>query len=128
MEEESSDESEVLKVDTKGRVRISRERREELLAEYNRSSMSGAAFAEWAGIKYPTLMYWLAERRRAVQRSGGQWAATASELSWVVAVVEEKRTGRGEAEGGGTPALLEIALPGGASLRVSRRERRWRPK
>ena len=117
-EEASGGEAQLLKVDTKGRVRISRERREELLAEYDRSSMSGAAFAEWAGIKYPTLMYWLAERRRAGQRAGAQGAAAANELSWVEAVVEERRPSRSEPGGGGVAALLEIALPGGVSLRV----------
>ncbi len=117
-EEDGSGGSELLKVDTKGRVRVSRERREELLAEYDRSSMSGAAFAEWAGIKYPTLMYWLAERRRGEQRTGAHGAGAASELSWVEAVVEEDRTSRSEPGGGGAAALLKIALPGGVSLRV----------
>lgn len=115
MEEVGSVGSELLKVDTKGRVRISRERRAELLAEYDRSSMTGAAFAEWAGIKYPTLMYWLSERRRSVSRADAGSTGRA-ELSWVEAVVEDSL-----GSGGGQSPLLEIALPGGASLRVSNR-------
>lgn len=118
MEEVDGVEAELLKVDTKGRVRVSRERREELLGEYDRSSMSGAAFARWAGIKYPTLMSWLSERRRGGQRLGAE-PVRGDELSWVEAVVEGTRTSREEAEGGGAAVLLEIALPGGASLRVS---------
>jgi hypothetical protein len=50
---------ELLRVDRRGRVRVSRERREALLAQYDGSGQSGAAFAEWAGIKYPTFMSWL---------------------------------------------------------------------
>jgi hypothetical protein len=53
MEESGGEEPPVLKVDRRGRVRVSRERREALLSEYDRSSMSAAAFADWLGIKYP---------------------------------------------------------------------------
>lgn len=49
---------EILKVDEKGRIRIPRERREALLAEFDRSGMTGSAFAQWAGIKYPTFAAW----------------------------------------------------------------------
>ncbi len=115
MEEAGSGGSEILKVDTKGRVRISRERRAELLAEYDRSSMTGAAFAEWAGIKYPTLMSWLTERRRSQQQASDSTGGR-SELSWVEAVVEDSA-----GSGDGQSALLEILLAGGASLRVSNR-------
>lgn len=55
---------EILKVDGKGRVRTPRERQEALLAEFDRSGMSGVAFAQWAGIKYPTFAAWLSKRRR----------------------------------------------------------------
>jgi hypothetical protein len=40
-----------------GRVLVSRERRESLLKEYDRSGMSGVKFAQYVGIKYSTLAY-----------------------------------------------------------------------
>lgn len=110
----------ILKVDGKGRVRVSRERREALLAEYDRSSMTGAAFAEWSGVKYPTLMSWLGKRKRTEVRDSHEETGRHSALSWVEAVVEgDLASGGGQFESG---VLLEIALPGGASLRVINRE------
>jgi hypothetical protein len=46
---------EILVQDTLGRVRTPREKREQILDEYERSGMSGAAFAALVGVKYPTL-------------------------------------------------------------------------
>jgi transposase-like protein len=51
--------------DRLGRVRTPRSRREELLAEYERSGLSQAAFARRAGVRYPTFAHWVQERRRA---------------------------------------------------------------
>ena len=45
----------IVKIDRIGRVKTPRERREALLAEFDRSGMSGQSFAKWAGIKHPTL-------------------------------------------------------------------------
>ena len=50
--------------DRLGRVRTPRKRREELLAEYDRSGLSQAAFARRAGVRYPTFAHWVQERRR----------------------------------------------------------------
>jgi hypothetical protein len=44
----------LLKSDVLGRVRMPKQKRESLLDEFERSGMSGAAFAKWAGINYPT--------------------------------------------------------------------------
>ena len=41
----------ILSQDARGRVLVSRERRESLLAEYDRSGMSGVRFAKYVGIK-----------------------------------------------------------------------------
>jgi DNA-binding transcriptional regulator YiaG len=38
------------------------------LEEYDRSGMSGVKFAQYVGIKYSTLAYWLQSRRRHRQR------------------------------------------------------------
>ena len=56
---------ELLRLDTRGRVRTGRERREMLLAEFDRSGVSGARYARMAGINYQTFYGWLHERRRA---------------------------------------------------------------
>jgi hypothetical protein len=45
----------ILSQDAQGRVLVSRERRESLLAEY--SGMSGIRFVQYVGIKYSTLAY-----------------------------------------------------------------------
>jgi hypothetical protein len=49
----------ILSQDARGRVLATPERREPLLAEYDRSGMSGVKFAQYVGIKYSTLAYWL---------------------------------------------------------------------
>jgi hypothetical protein len=54
----------ILSRDARGRVLVSRERRESLLDEYDRSGMSGVKFAQYLGIKYSTLAHWLQSRRR----------------------------------------------------------------
>ena len=58
----------ILSQDTRGRVLVSRERRESLLEEYDRSGMSGVKFAQYVGMKYSTLAYWLQSRRRHRRR------------------------------------------------------------
>ena len=63
-------ENELLKVDTKGRVQIPPERRKDLLEEFDRSGMTGAAFAKHYWIKYTTFAYWIQARRRKQERSG----------------------------------------------------------
>lgn len=56
--------NEILKMDARGRVQVTLERREALLDEFDRSGMSGAGFAKHYGIKYTTFAYWLQARRR----------------------------------------------------------------
>src|SRR5580704_10848023 len=84
----------ILSQDTRGRVLVSRERRESLLEEYDRSGMSGVKFAQFVGMKYSTLAFWLQSRRRHRRRdelllkagakieasqSNGRWSETAVE-------------------------------------------------
>ena len=54
----------IIKQDSRGRMRTTRERREALLSEYDRSAMTGRKFAKWAGIKYTTFANWLQQRRK----------------------------------------------------------------
>jgi hypothetical protein len=56
--------SEILKVDEVGRIQTPPEKRAALLAEFNRSGMTGAQFARFSEVRYPTLMSWLQKRRK----------------------------------------------------------------
>jgi hypothetical protein len=86
--------TEILKVDTEGRVRTPKEKREEILSAYGGSGMTGRQFAEYAGVKYSTLMNWLGKSRRA--RPAGQEICKTPGMNWVEAKVEEGGCGLGE--------------------------------
>jgi transposase-like protein len=77
--------AEILVQDTLGRVRTPREKREQTLDEYERSGMSGAAFAALVGVKYSTLSSWIQQRRKG--RASASLAAS-STVHWVEAVAE----------------------------------------
>ena len=100
---------EVIKTDVRGRMRVSVERRQSLLAEYEQSGLSAKRFAELAGIKYQTFANWLQKRRRL----GSLPAQPADSIRWLEAVVEKAKTSGLP----GTAALL-VALPGGARLEI----------
>jgi transposase-like protein len=101
----------VLPVDERGRVRVSRDRREALLEEFESSGMSGAKFARLAGVKYPTFMYWLKQRRE----DGRSGATATGDRTPAISFVEALIGGTG---GSGSMAGLTVELPGGARVRV----------
>jgi transposase-like protein len=74
---------EILVQDTLGRVRTPPEKREQILDEYERSGMSGAAFAALVGVKYSTLAWWIQRRRK---NGVAARLATAATVRWVEAV------------------------------------------
>ena len=99
-------------VDTRGRVRVSRERREVLLAQFDKSGMTGKRFAAFAGINYQTLCGWLQKRRKAAVGKG--LAVTESRsLQWVEAVAE------GESPKAPKPGVLVVHLSSGARMEIS---------
>jgi hypothetical protein len=109
----------ILSRDARGRVLVSRERREALLGEYDRSGMSGVKFAQYIGIKYSTLAYWLQSRRRPRRReklllkAGADTGAGKSTGGWIEAVVEEGSSSR-------VPTgALRIDFAGGAYCQIS---------
>jgi transposase-like protein len=57
----------VLKQDRRGRVRTPAARREELLAEFARSGLSGARFAAMVGVRYQTFMGWVHQQRQGTE-------------------------------------------------------------
>jgi hypothetical protein len=75
---------EILKTDAKGRIRLRREKRQELLAEFERSGMSGAEFAKWCGVKYTTFCGW----RQSLRREKESVPEAGRPMKWVEAVVD----------------------------------------
>jgi hypothetical protein len=103
----------VFKTDSKGRVRTPPERRESLLDEFERSGLSGAKFAELAGIKYQTFASWLVRRRK--QRGiAPAPVKTVDSVRWLEAVVREAKAPAGE-----VVTALRLRLSTGAWMEVS---------
>lgn len=94
-------------MDSKGRVRVSREQRRAILAEYERSGASAAQFAKLTGLKYSTLAGWLQRcRRRPRQGRSGR-------VRLLEAVVEQSPPA------GAAQALVVLRLAGGARMELS---------
>ncbi len=60
----------LVKQDSRGRVRYGGERREELLGEFDRSGMSAAGFARLSGVRYATFAGWVHRRKQVAKRDG----------------------------------------------------------
>jgi hypothetical protein len=109
----------ILSQDARGHVLVSRERREALLEEYDRSGMSGVKFAQYVGIKYSTLASWLQKRRRRRDRekmlleASTDTEAGKSNGGWIEAVLENGSQ-PGVPAGG-----LRIHFAGGAYCQIS---------
>lgn len=110
--------NEVLKLDARGRVRVTKERRAVLLDEFEKSGVSGAEFARLAGIKYATFANWVQKRReqrKEASAMGRETGSSTAPLRLLEAVVEgDHPVPAAAATFGG----LVIELPGGCSLRV----------
>lgn len=110
---------EILKTDTRGRIRTPPDRREALLDEFERGGTSMAQFAKLVGVKYPTFALWVQKRRRrqvgaAVQSSPSAAAERAAQpVRLWEAVVEPAGV---VVSGGG----IGIELPGGARVCLDR--------
>jgi len=105
----------LLKVDTMGRVRTSRERRQAILEEFDQSGVSAAQFAQLAGIRYSTFAAWMARRRRT-KLGGGKTTTTSRRppLRLVEAVID-----RASSQARSPDQALLLHLPGGAKLEIS---------
>jgi transposase len=95
----------IFKTDRLGRVRRTREQKEAVLDEFERSGLSGPKFAALAGVPYQTFATWLQRRKK---KSVSMVPKTAA-VHWVEAVVESKTA---------APAMT-VRLPGGATLEIS---------
>ena len=101
--------AQILKTDTRGRVRLPKAKQEALLDEFEKSGMSGQAFAAWAGVKYPSFAHWRTKRRK--QRAGETTlSAPANPMRWAEAVVAPPPA---------TTGVLVIHLPGGVRVEAA---------
>jgi len=95
-------------VDSRGRVRASKEQRRLILAEFERSGVSGAQFAKRTGLKYSTLAGWLQRYRRTKPQGRAQ------PLRLLEAVVEQAQPGAAP-----SAALMVLRLPGGSQVEMA---------
>ena len=111
-------EAEILKQDARGRVRVSVERREALLDEFEKGVLSGAKFARLAGIKYATFANWVQQRRKKRAAGGEETKTEGARASGPIRLFEAVREG----EVGGEPLTaghgLCVELPGGSRILV----------
>lgn len=111
--------TEILKQDTRGRVRVSAERREALLEEFEKSAMSGAKFARLAGVKYATFANWVARRRRQQAAASGGESASRAEARPIRLFEALVATDRGGAvRAAAVTEGLVVELPGGSRALV----------
>lgn len=102
----------VLKRDALGRVTVSREQREALVDEFERSGLKGAQFARLVGVNYGTFAYWVQQRRHQRGDYDGMKVTKPSALRLVEAVPAVGSSC------GGKSAVL-VLLPGGASMKIA---------
>ena len=95
----------IIKSDRTGRRRYTQDYKDEVLAAYESSGMSGPAFAEHCGLKYPTFANWVSKRRR--EKSEG--SAPESNQQFVLAEFGASTESAG----------IPVELPGGASARLT---------
>ena len=105
---------EILKTDAMGRVRTPKARREALLAEFERSGVSGQKFAALVGVNYQTFASWVQQRRK--QRGEDPSAAQGAEVLRLVEAVVE--AGSDEAAAVMGREVLRVELPGGAWVEI----------
>ena len=87
------------------------DRRETLLAEFDRSGLSGKQFARLSGIKYSTFAYWLQCRKRRSVSPSSKIGPPRQQVAWLEAVVQQGMPS------GGTALMLH--LPGGVRAELA---------
>jgi transposase-like protein len=89
-------------------VRASKEQRRLILAEFERSGVSGAQFAKRTGLKYSTLAGWRQRYRRTKPPSRAQ------PMRLLEAVVEPAQPGAAP-----SAAWMVLCLPGGSRVEIA---------
>lgn len=93
--------------DSKGRLRLSKEQRQAVLAKFEQSGMSAAKFAAVAGVKYSTFAAWVQRYRRAKPRVASKG------MRFIEAVI-----GPNPSKQPGSKAGLIVHLPGAVRLEL----------
>ena len=91
----------IIKSDRIGRAHYSEQYKQEVLAAFEQSSLSGPAFAKHCGIKYPTFASWVSKSRKTKTLT----SSTLDTQAFIVAELGEDLS---------TSQALEVRLPGGA--------------
>ena len=97
-------ESVAVTLDSKGRVRVTKEQRRAILEKFERSGVSAVQFAKLTGLKYSTLAGWRQRQRRR------QRQAPTQRVQLLEAVVTS-------AQSASAPVVLHLA--GGAQMELS---------
>jgi hypothetical protein len=105
----------ILKTDSLARVRTPRDRKQELLGEFDRSGLSGVKFAALVGVKYSTFAAWAAKRKRSHpgKATPARLADPAAQVRWLEAVIDQAQGPTGK----GSPVLL-IHFGSGARMEI----------
>jgi len=106
-----------IKRDAMGRVKTSRERREALLEEFEKSGMTRSTFASHVGVKERTLGEWLYQRHRAT--SGNKKAMETNKPAKTLVVTKSVRWVEAVVDGATVGTALSMHLPGGVRMEVS---------
>lgn len=117
-------EDQIAKRDALGRVSTSRERREALLDEFERSGLKGAQFARAVGLNYQTFATWVQKRRHergdySKRRGVGALpagSASGSPVNWIEAVAAAPM--RSTPVSAAAVDALQVNLPGGVHLAI----------
>jgi transposase len=102
----------LLKTDKLGRLRRSRQQREWILDEFERSGLAGPKFAALCGVKYQTLATWL-QRRKGRPRASAKGRTkdkAAAQVRWLEGSIQSSVA---SCEG------LALQLPGGVRAHLS---------
>ena len=121
--------SQVLKTDTKGRVRSTAAQREVVLEQFKRSGLSGTKFAQLAGVNYQTFAGWRRQQQRK-QAKSARASLPAPETLPSVALQQSRAVqwieAEAAAEGGvrsarpaGASSSLRLRLPGGMEMELT---------
>ncbi|HEY5910676.1 MAG TPA: IS66 family insertion sequence element accessory protein TnpB [Verrucomicrobiae bacterium] len=103
----------LLKTDALGRMQRTREQRERILDEFERSGLSGLSFAALCGVKYQTFATWLQQRKRLRKLSPKRRPRRqpATRVQWLEASVQPAAAS--------TATGLLLQLPGGVRAQIS---------
>ena len=98
----------ILKTDSRGRVRVPPQRREELLVEFERSGLPTTKFAQLAGVRYQTFATWVQKHKKRPAKAGAAAIAGPLRFAEVVPAAAPPPSG-----------VLRVVLPGGASIELA---------